>query len=80
MQEGGDRRKSPNKTGTQPNPLTKSPKKPADKSTAGAGKGAAKAKHAAEKTRGVATSETRQAGPRKVAARTTSRSGEKNGG
>jgi hypothetical protein len=41
------------------------------------GKGAAKSKHAAQKAAGVKTSETRKAGPKKIAAGTTSRVSEK---
>jgi hypothetical protein len=82
MQEGGDRGKSPNKTGTQPKGrVKKSPEKPGNKDVkSGAGKGAAKSSHAAKKARGVRTSETRKAGPKKVAPRTTSKSGDKHGG
>jgi len=82
MAEGGDRGKGPNKTGTQPKGRIKeSPQKPGNEAVkAGVGKGAAKAKHAAKKAQGVATSETRKAGPKKIVARTTSKSGEKSGG
>lgn len=82
MQEGGDRGKGPNKTGTQPKGrVRESPDKPGNKDVkGGAGKGAAKATHAANKARGVKTSETRKAGPKKIAARTTSKSGQKKGG
>jgi hypothetical protein len=81
MQEGGDRGKAPNVTGTQPKGrTTASPEKPGDKQLkGGAGKGAAKTKHAAKKAAGAKTSATRKAGPKKVTARTTSRSGEKSG-
>ena len=79
MQEGGDRGKGPNKTGTQPRSRTsKSPDKPGNKLVkGGVGKGADKAKHAADLASGVKTSETRKAGPKKIAPRTTSRSSEK---
>jgi hypothetical protein len=82
MGEGGDRGKSPNVTGTQPKGrLRENPGKPGrEKVKGGAGRGAAKATHAAKKARGVRTSETRKAGPKKIAARTTSKSGEKKGG
>src|SRR5436309_5922506 len=74
MAEGGDRGKGPNKTGTQPKGRIKeSPQKPGNEAVkAGVGKGAAQSKHAAKKAQGVATSETRKAGPKKIAARTTS--------
>jgi hypothetical protein len=82
MQEGGDRGKSPNKTGTQPKGrVRESPDKPGNKDVkSGPGKGAAKAKHAATKATGVRTSETRKAGPKKIAEGTTSRSADKKGG
>jgi hypothetical protein len=82
MQEGGDRGKGPNKTGTQPKGrIRETPSKPgSQKVRGGAGKGAAKSAHAAKKAQGVKTSETRKAGPKKIAARTTSKSGEKGGG
>jgi hypothetical protein len=82
MQEGGDRGKGPNQTGTQPKGrIKKSPDKPGNQDVkSGAGKGAAKAKHAAKKASGLKTSETRKAGPKKIAAGTTSRSADKKGG
>jgi hypothetical protein len=82
MQEGGDRGKGPNQTGTQPKGRIKeSPDKPGNQDVkSGAGKGAAKAKHAAKKASGLKTSETRKAGPKKIAAGTTSRSADKKGG
>jgi len=82
MQEGGDRGKGPNKPGTQPKGrVRETPDKPGNKDVkGGAGRGAAKATHAAKKAAGVRTSQTRQASPKKVAARTTSKSGEKQGG
>lgn len=82
MQEGGDRGKGPNKTGTQPKGrIRETPDKPGNKDVkGGAGRSAAKATHAAKKAAGVRTSETRKAGPKKTAARTTSRSGDKKGG
>ena len=82
MQEGGDRGKGPNKTGTQPKGrIREAPDKPGNKDVkGGAGRRAAKATHAAKKAAGVRTSETRKAGPKKTAARTTSRSGDKKGG
>jgi hypothetical protein len=82
MQEGGDRGKSPNKTGTQPKGrISESLDKPGNKDVkSGVGKGADKAKHAAKKASGVKTNETRKAGPKKIAAGTTSRSADKKGG
>lgn len=80
MQQDGDRGKAPNKTGTQPKGRTrKSPDKPGDKDVkSGVGKGAQGATHAAKKAMGLNTSKTRKAGPKKIAARTTSKSGDKN--
>jgi hypothetical protein len=82
MQEGGDRGKGPNRTGTQPKgKLSQSPDKPGNELVkAGAGKGAQKAKHAEDLASGVKTSETRKAGPKKIAAGTTTKSGDKQGG
>jgi hypothetical protein len=80
MQQGGDRGKSPNTTGTQP--AGRRSDAPAQKPgrrrlKAAAGRGSGHAKHAADRTRGLKTSETRKAGPRKTRAKTTSRSAEK---
>jgi hypothetical protein len=83
MQEGGDRGKGPNKTGTQPKGRVSQspPDKPGNKLVkGGAGKGAEKAKHAEKQASGVRTSETRKAGPKKIAAGTTTKSGDKGGG
>ena len=82
MQEGGDRGKGPNKTGTQPKGrVRETPDRPGDKDVkGGAGRGAAKATHAARKASGAKTSETRKAGPKKIAAGTTTKSGDKKGG
>lgn len=82
MQEGGDRGKAPNKTGTQPKGTKtrthQKAEKPGNKDTKrGAGRGAAGSEHAAEKAAGVRTSEIRKAGPKKIPARTTTRSGDK---
>jgi hypothetical protein len=79
MQEGGDRGKGPNVTGTQPKGRKKAPptKPGSAKVKGGVKKGAAKTKHAAAKTEGARTSKTRKAGPKKVPARTTTRSGDK---
>lgn len=77
--EGGDRGKGPNKTGTQPKGRAKaSPTKPGDVDVKGGpGRGPAKSTHSAEKAAGVKTSETRKAGPKKIPAKTTTRSGDK---
>jgi hypothetical protein len=82
MSEGGDRGKSPNKTGTQPKGrVRENPEKPGSKEVKGGeGKGAAKSVHAAKKASGAKTSETRKAGPKKIAAGTTTKSGDKKGG
>ena len=81
-QEGGDRGKSPNKTGTQPGGrIRETADKPGSRQVkGGAGKGASKTVHAAKKARGVRTSVTRKAGPASIAAGTTTRSGDKSGG
>ena len=64
MQQGGDRGKGPNKTGTQPAGRKKeSPNPPSRK----AGKGG----------EGQGSGKARQAGPKKVAARTTKKSRDK---
>ena len=82
MQEGGDRGKGPNVTGTQPKGrVRENPGTPGNKQVkSGAGKGTAKTKHAAKKAAGVKTSETRKAGPKKISARTTAKSSAKKGG
>jgi hypothetical protein len=79
MQEGGDRGKGPNKTGTQPKRrMTKSPiKRYRQTPKRSARLVSAGGKHAANKAGGVRTSASRQAGPRKIAARTTTRSADK---
>jgi hypothetical protein len=79
MSEGGDRGKAPNTTGTQPKGRTReTPGVAGNKDVKGGpGRGPAKSVHAAEKAAGVKTSETRKAGPRKLPARTTTRSGDK---
>jgi hypothetical protein len=82
MSEGGDRGKGPNKTGTTPKGRIKqSPTKPGSQEVkSNAGRSAAKSKHAATKSQGAATHETRKAGPKMIAARTTSMSGLMGGG
>jgi hypothetical protein len=79
MGEGGDRGKSPNKTGTQPaGRVREKPDTPGSMAVRGGpGRGAAGSKHAADAASGVKTSETRKAGPRKTPAKTTTRSGDK---
>jgi hypothetical protein len=79
MRQGGDRGKAPNQTGTQPRKRVDAPpEKPGRKDVkSGAGRGAGQPKHAARRSRGLKTTETRKAGPRKTAARTTTRSGDR---
>jgi hypothetical protein len=79
MQEGGDRGKSPNQTGTRPKGRERqSPGTPGNQAVKSAqGLGAAGSKHEAERSAGARTSETRKAGPKKTPARTTTRSGDK---
>ncbi|HWQ35506.1 MAG TPA: hypothetical protein VNQ79_21855 [Blastocatellia bacterium] len=79
MQEGGDQGKGPNKTGTQPKGrMRQKPDTPGNSNIkGGAGRGVAGSKHAAERAVGARTSETGKAGPKKIAARTTARSGDK---
>jgi hypothetical protein len=77
--QGGDRGKSPNVTGTQPRKRVDAPApKPGRKSvkaaqTSGVGRG----KHAAKGASGAKTSQTRKAGPKKVRRGTTTRSGDR---
>jgi hypothetical protein len=76
--QGGDRGKSPNKTGTLPKPKREAVgSKPGRKSVKGGPKRGARGKHAAARARGARTSETRKAGPKKTPAGTTTRSGDK---
>ena len=63
MNQGGDRGKGPNKTGTQPTGRKKSPNPPSKK----AGKGG----------EGQGSAKSRAAGPKRVAARTTKKSRDK---
>jgi hypothetical protein len=79
MQQGGDRGKGPNQTGTRPKKkVDPSPEKPGRKDLkSGAGRGAGHPKHAAAKAKGLKTSETRKAGPKKIRRGTTSRSADK---
>jgi hypothetical protein len=75
----GDRGKAPNTTGTQPRKKVDAPAdRPGRKAVkSGAGRGAGHPKHAATRSRGLRTSETRKAGPKKTRARTTTRSADK---
>lgn len=77
--EGGAGGKAPNKAGTQPTGrIRQKPGKPGRKKIkGGAGLSAAKSKYATKRSAGVRTSETRKAGPKKIPARTTTRSGDK---
>jgi hypothetical protein len=77
--QGGDRGKGPNKTGTLAKPKREAvASTPGRKSVKGEPKrGAAGGKHAAQRARGARTSETRKAGPKKTPRGTTTRSGDK---
>ena len=80
MQQGGDRGKGPNTTGTQP--TRRKSDAPAAKPgrqqvKGGAGRKAGHGKHAARRASGQKTSETRKAGPRKTPAGTTTKSGDR---
>jgi hypothetical protein len=76
--QGGDRGKGPNKTGTLPKPKREAvASTPGRKSVKGGPKGAARGKHAAQRARGARTSATRKAGPKKTPRGTTTRSGDK---
>ena len=77
--QGGDRGKSPNVTGTLPKKRREAvAAKPGARSVKGGPtRGAAGSKHGARKAQGQKTSATRKAGPRKTPRGTTSRSGEK---
>jgi hypothetical protein len=68
-----------NATGTLPRKRADAPAtKPGRKELkAGAGRGADHPKHAAKRSQGLKTSETRKAGPRKTARGTTTRSADK---
>ena len=79
MQQGGDRGKGPNTTGTQPRSMIDAPgPKPGRKKVKGGARGTAgRGKHAAQSADGAKTSETRKAGPKKTRARTTTRSGDR---
>ena len=77
--QGGDRGKGPNKTGTLPKKrreaVAATPGRKAVKE--GPRRGAAGSKHGARKAQGQKTSATRKAGPRKTPRGTTRRSGER---
>jgi hypothetical protein len=77
--QGGDRGKGPNVTGTLPKKRVDAPAaKPGRKDVkGGAGRSAGRGKHAATKAAGARTSASRRAGPKKVRRGTTTRSGDK---
>ena len=76
--QGGDRGKAPNETGTQPRKRTKSPApKPGSRSVKGGPGRGARGKHAATRAQGAKTSLTRKAGPKKMRRGTTTRSADK---
>jgi hypothetical protein len=77
--QGGDRGKAPNKTGTLPKKRMNAPAaKPGRKDVKGAaGRDAGRGKHAAARTAGAKTSATRKAGPKQTRRGTTTRSGDK---
>jgi hypothetical protein len=67
-----------NATGTLPRKRVDAPAKPGRKKlTADAGRAAGHPKHAAKRSQGLKTTETRKAGPRKTARGTTTRSADK---
>jgi hypothetical protein len=73
------RGKRKNTTGTLPRKRVDAPApKPGSKAVkGGAGRGAGQPKHAATRSAGLKTSETRKAGPKKTRRGTTTRSGDK---
>jgi hypothetical protein len=75
----GDRGKAANTTGTLPKKTIDAPApKPGRKSVkSGAGRGAGHPKHAAQRSSGLKTTESRKAGPKKTRAKTTTRSADK---
>jgi hypothetical protein len=77
--QGGDRGKSPNETGTQPRKrVDPSPERPGRKDLKGkAGAGSGHPKHAAQRAGGLKTSESRKAGPKKIPRGTTTRSADR---
>lgn len=76
--QGGDRGKAPNETGTQPRKRKSAPgPKPGSRSVKGGPGRGVRGKHAAERAQGARTSQTRKAGPKKTARGTTTRSGDK---
>lgn len=79
MQQGGDRGKGPNVTGTQPRKRVDAPAaKPGRKSVkGGVGRRAGQGKHSAKRASGQKTSETRKAGPKKTQGGTTTSSADK---
>ena len=80
MQQGGDRGKGPNTTGTQPKVRkvdAPGPKPGRQRVKAGAGRTAGHGKHSAQRSSGLKTSATRKAGPKKTRPDTTTRSGDR---
>ena len=77
MARGRGKRK--NTTGTQPRKRVDAPaEKPGRKAVkSGSGRGAGHPKHAATRARGLKTSETRKAGPKKIRRGTTTRSADR---
>jgi hypothetical protein len=78
--QGGDRGKPPNVTGTLPKKkrVDAPGPKPGRKSVKGGpGRGAGRGKHAAEGASGTKTTQTRKAGPKKTRRGTTTRSADK---
>jgi hypothetical protein len=76
--QGGDRGKAPNETGTQPRKRKRSPApKPGNRNVKGGPGRGARGKHTAKRSQGVRTSQTRKAGPRKTRRGTTTRSADK---
>jgi hypothetical protein len=79
MNQGGDRGKSPNTTGTRPKKrrVDAPAGKPGRKAVTGGAGRRTGPKHAAGRARAQKTSATRKGGPKKTARGTTTRSGDK---
>jgi hypothetical protein len=80
MNQGGDRGKSPNTTGTQPKKkrvVDARAGRPGRKDVTGGVGRRTGPKHAASRAAGQKTTVTRKAGPKKTAQGTTTRSGDK---
>jgi hypothetical protein len=79
MNQGGDRGKSPNVTGTRPKKrrIDAPGEKPGARSVKGGVGRRTGPKHAATRARAQKTSQTRKAGPKKTARGTTTRSADK---